>query len=101
MDLCHNTRVMISIKILRLVRGKSQFELSLETRIPSYRLSVLESGKAEPRQEELEQIAKALGTTPEFLRKEISERWLERSKPEKEQEPPNVGKKGSQNEQSK
>ena len=39
--------------------------------------------------------------TPEILTKEISERWLERSKPEKEQEPPNVGKKGSQNEQSK
>ncbi len=39
--------------------------------------------------------------TPEILTKEISERWLERSKPEKEQEPPNVGKKGVQDEQSK
>ncbi len=69
---------MILIKLLRLLRGMSQFELSLKTQIPSYRLSVLENAKAVPREEELERLAKALGTTPEFLRKEISEEALVR-----------------------
>ncbi len=68
---------MESIKLLRLLRGKSQFELSLETRIPSYRLSVLENGKAEPKEEELRRLADALETTPEVLRKKISEEVLE------------------------
>ncbi len=65
------------IKLLRLLRGKSQFELSLETRIPSYRLSVLENGKAEPKEEELRRLADALETTPEVLRKKISGEVLE------------------------
>ncbi len=67
---------MISLKPLRLLRGKSQFELSLECAIPSYRLSVLENGKAEAKQEELERIAEALQTTPEILTREISEDML-------------------------
>ena len=64
---------MNPVKFIRLERRKSQFELSLETRIPSYRLSNLENGKAEPSLEELQRLAEALGTTMDSLRKEISE----------------------------
>ena len=67
---------MLSIKFIRILRGKSQFQVSLETEIPSYRLSILESGKADPRPEELRKLAEALGTTPKVLRKEISEEAL-------------------------
>ena len=74
--MCH-LEGMISIKILRLLQGKSQFQLSLETQIPSYRLSVLENGRAEPKQEELRRLAEALGTKPEVLRHEVSEEELE------------------------
>lgn len=68
--------MIISIKLFRLLRGKSQFQLSLETQIPSYRLSVLENGKAVPKQGELERLATALQTTPENLTKRVSEEAL-------------------------
>ena len=64
---------MISLKIFRLLRGKNQFELSLETQIPSYRLSLLENGKAEPKAEELKRLAKALETTTERLMVKVDE----------------------------
>ncbi len=67
---------MKSIKFFRLLRGKSQFQLSLETQIPSYRLSVLENGKDVPKQEELERLSSALEATPERLTGEISEESL-------------------------
>ena len=64
------------IKLLRLLRHQSQFDLSLETRIPTYRLSNIENGKVEPREDELTKLAEALQTTPEVLRREISEEAL-------------------------
>ena len=64
---------MTAIKFFRLLRGVTQFELSLETKIPSYRLSVLENGKIAPSPEELQWLATALQTTPETLSREISE----------------------------
>jgi len=64
---------MISLKLLRLLRGKNQFELSLETQIPSYRLSLLENGKAEPKTEELKRLAKALETTTDRLMVKVDE----------------------------
>jgi len=67
---------MISLKLFRLLRGKNQFELSLEAKIPSYRLSILENGKAVPKDEELQRLATALRTTPEKLLREISEETL-------------------------
>jgi len=65
--------IMTTIKFFRLLRGVTQFELSLETKIPSYRLSVLENGKITPGPEELERLAAALQTTPETLSREIGE----------------------------
>jgi len=67
---------MTWIKIFRNLRRKSQFELSLATRIPSYRLSRLENGLVDPTEEELERLAIALDTSPEMLKKEISEETL-------------------------
>lgn len=67
---------MEGLKFFRLLRGKSQFQLSLEAEIPSYRLSRLENGKVEPTADELERLAAALQTTPEVLRKEITEEAL-------------------------
>ena len=67
---------MLSIKFIRILRGKSQFQVSLETEIPSYRLSLIESGKVDPRPQELRKLAEALQTTPEVLKREVSEEAL-------------------------
>ena len=65
--------MLILIKFFRLLRGMSQFQLSLETQIPSYRLSILENGRDEPTASELARLASALEATPERLRGSISE----------------------------
>ena len=67
---------MESLKFFRYLRGKSQFQLSLETSIPSYRLSRLENGKVEPSTDELSRLAQALGVSPEQLQRQISEEVL-------------------------
>jgi len=67
---------MLSIKFIRILRGKSQFQVSLETEIPSYRWSLIESSKVDPRPQELRKLAEALQTTPEVLKREISEEVL-------------------------
>ncbi len=67
---------MEKFRILRLLQGRSQFELSLATQIPSYRLSVLENGKVAPKEGELEKLAAALETTPEVLKRPVSEEAL-------------------------
>ena len=64
---------MVAIKIFRILRGKSQFKLSLETLIPNYRLSLLENGKADPTPVELEKLVAALKTTPEMLTRDCVE----------------------------
>ncbi len=65
--------MIVLIKFFRLLRGKSQFQLSLDTQIPSYRLSVLENDKAIPTEDELTRLASALEVTPEKLTGKISE----------------------------
>jgi transcriptional regulator with XRE-family HTH domain len=59
-------------KLIRQLRGKSQFEVSLLTGIPNYRLSRIETGKGNPTPEELAKLATALDTTPTILIQEIS-----------------------------
>ncbi len=68
--------MMKILKALRLLKEKSQFDLSLDTKIPNYRLSLLETGKAEARPDELERLAKALATEPEILTEEFSEELI-------------------------
>ena len=67
---------MTGIKLFRNLRRKSQFELSLATRIPSYRLSRLENGLVNPTEEELGRLARALCTSPEQLTRQITEEML-------------------------
>ena len=62
---------MNSLKFIRQTKGESQFQLSLLSKIPSYRLSRLETGRAEPTRDELQRLAVALGTTPEVLQREV------------------------------
>ncbi len=62
---------MLNSKFVRMLRGKTQHQVSLLTEIPSYRLSVIESGKVIPTEEELERLAAALDTTPENLVREV------------------------------
>ena len=64
---------MLNIKFVRMLRGKSQFQISLLTEIPSYRLSVIENGKVVPTEGELKRLAAVLQTTPENLTREVSE----------------------------
>lgn len=64
---------LVLIKFFRLLRGMSQFQLSLDAQIPSYRLSILENGRDEPAEDELARLALALEATPERLRGSISE----------------------------
>ena len=63
---------MKALKFFRLLGQKSQFELSLETLIPSYRLSKLENGQAKPTPEELQKLADALKATPDVLQGDVS-----------------------------
>ena len=54
---------MIILKIVRIKKGVSQWDLSQETGIPNYRISLIENGRVQPRLGEVEALAKALGTT--------------------------------------
>ena len=67
---------MLTLKILRQLKGKSQWQLGMEAKVPNYKLSQIESGKLEPTVEELQRLASALQTTPEVLRRQVSEESL-------------------------
>ncbi len=58
---------MKNLKVARIDKGLSQWDLAGETGIPNYRISLIETGRAQPKPEELEALAKALETTPELL----------------------------------
>lgn len=63
---------MSPIKILRLDRELSQWELGLAARITNYKISQFECGKLTPTPEELQRLADALETSPETLTREVS-----------------------------
>jgi len=67
---------MLTLKVFRFLRGQSQWELGQVARITNYKISQFECGKLEPTPDELRRLATALQTTPEVLRKEISEETL-------------------------
>ena len=70
---------MLTIKILRLLRGQSQWQLGQAAQITNYKLSQIERGKLEPTPAELDRLAAALDVTPEVLKKEISKEILVRA----------------------
>lgn len=53
-------RHMFGLKILRLLRGLTQYELSKLTKIPAPRISLLERGYAQPSVNELQRLKEAL-----------------------------------------
>ena len=58
---------MLNLKIIRITKGVKQWDLSRETGIPNYRISLIENGRVQPKTEELEALAKALGSTVAIL----------------------------------
>jgi len=55
------------LRLFRTILGLSQRDVFAQSGIQNYRLSLLENGHVEPSAEELEALAKVLGTTPELL----------------------------------
>ena len=62
---------MNRLKVARAEIRRTQFLLSLETRIPQSRISFIENGLIEPRQDEKERLAKALGLGPDEIFPEV------------------------------
>jgi len=58
---------MRKLKILRTISGLSQWDLTAETGIPAYRISLFETGRIEPNSDELKTLSDALGVTPKVL----------------------------------
>jgi len=65
--------MITNLKLKRMVLGVRQWDLSRKSDIPNYRISNLENGRAAPKPEELEALAKALGTTTEAIKGNFSE----------------------------
>ena len=64
---------MKNLKIARILKGISQWDLSQKTGIPNYRISLIENGRVKPKPEELRALAEALQTTPQAIKEEVSE----------------------------
>ncbi len=58
---------MKKLKLTRISKDISQWDLSQTTGIPNYRISLIENGRVQPKAEELEALATALGTTAEAI----------------------------------
>ncbi len=58
---------MIRLKFLRIERGLTQRELADRTQINHSQLCLIESGRLNPRPQELARLADALGCLPERL----------------------------------
>lgn len=63
---------MRKLKIARIMRGMTQWDLAARTGIPNYRISLIENGRVEARSEELAKLAETLGTTPKALNQEMT-----------------------------
>ena len=57
----------VELKLAILKTGKSQRQIAAETGIPESRLSLLVRGWAQPRPNELEELARVLGRLPQAL----------------------------------
>jgi len=65
------------VKVVRVIQGFTQRDVFAQSGIRNYRLSLIENGHVEPSAEELEALAKALGTTVELLVDEDETKSLE------------------------
>lgn len=50
----------MKLKIIRIKKGITQWELSKQTNIPNYKLSLIENEHIEPNEQEKEKLARAL-----------------------------------------
>ncbi len=64
---------MKKLKLTRIDKDISQWDLSQTTGIPNYRISLIENGRVEPKPEELKALAEALQTTPQAIEEEAGE----------------------------
>ncbi len=58
---------MRKLKVLRTIAGLSQWDLTAKTGIPAYKISLFETGRIEPKSDELKILSNALGVTPKVL----------------------------------
>ncbi len=58
---------MRKLKVLRTIAGLSQWDLTATTGIPAYKISLFETGRIEPKSDELKTLSDALGVTPKVL----------------------------------
>ena len=65
------------VKVVRVIQGFTQRDVFAQSGIQNYRLSLIENGHVKPSAEELEALAKALGTTVELLVDEDETKSLE------------------------
>lgn len=63
-------RPMKTLKIIRIIRGLTQWDLAEKTGIPNYRISSIELGKKKPTDEELGALAEALHVEKDQLLKD-------------------------------
>ncbi|MBL6978160.1 MAG: helix-turn-helix transcriptional regulator [Desulfobacteraceae bacterium] len=57
----------MNLKVLRTMRGYTQFDLTLKTGIRQSRISLMENGYIEPKRDEHQKIAKVLGVNGKDL----------------------------------
>ena len=67
---------MLTIKLLRILHGHTQWELGQAAQITNYKISQFECGKLDPTPDELNRLANALEVSPEVLQKKISKEML-------------------------
>jgi len=58
---------MNRLREVRVVKRVTQFQLRLETGIHQSKISLLENGLMQPRDDEKKRLSKALGATPQEL----------------------------------
>ncbi len=58
---------METMKLIRLLRGLSQWDLSQRTGLPNYRISLIENGRIKPSKKELRILTKELETDVSVL----------------------------------
>lgn len=63
-------------KLIRLLRGRTQFSVAAEAEIHPSRLSLIENRRVEPSEDELKRLAVVLQTTTEALRRQVGEELL-------------------------
>ncbi len=62
------------LRVIRAERRVTQFQLRLQTGINATKISFIENGFVQPREDEVKKLSKALGVSPEeiFPRSEVT-----------------------------